>query len=724
MNGERSGSGADPVHLRNDLSGQVYGPSFQAHRIHGGITFNVQEQPRPGLDIRPDEIPPLAFRFINHLEGLAELDAWVGSGRSTDVQVGFGALYGMSGVGKTALVSRWAGQKKELFPDGQIYVDFAALRGDTEGGDVSEAVRRCLRSLGVDEACIPASLADRTVLFRSRSADRRLLVFLDNVSQPAQAAPLIPKGEGSALLVASGGPLRELALDGARMMPVKPLDRHSGMELLAERCGLAAVEADRESAELLVGLCGGLPVALHIVAARLQTEPGLTMAELAGELSDESRRLAGMSLGRERSMSAVLDLGYREFAPEKARLYRLLGWLPGTTFDVGLAAVAADLDTAHVRTLLRELAAARLLTADEDGRYRFHDLVRLHARERAEDEESGGARLDLTRRVVTHYLALTALADRAIRQDRLRVGDLARLLDTAPDPFAADGGPEPLDWLEAEHHNILAVLRAAAREEAFATEAWQLAEAFTVLFLHNRHLGDWRESLELGAAAAAAAMEPAAEARLRSLLSRPLIDLGEYDAARRALDTAAACADVSGDLVVRASVQEFTGRYWERFDLSRAMDAYRRAGELSTEAHEERGAAIAAYFLGCAQDASGNHRQALATLDGAHTRLTGLDDRRMAARVLAAMGLVHDHLGEPDEAIRTLGEAAEALRAQRATHYEAQALVALAGVRERAGADPGAVRAGLARALEIYEEGGSPQAGEVRRRMDALDGTS
>ncbi|MFJ6015443.1 NB-ARC domain-containing protein [Streptomyces sp. NPDC092952] len=722
MSGEETG-GADRVQLRNDLSGHVYGPSIQAQRIHGGITFNVQEQPRPGLDIRPDEIPPLTFAFINHVEDLAELDAWVGGGRSTGVRVGFGALYGMSGVGKTALVSRWAEEKKALFPDGQIYVDFAALRGDAEGGDVSEAVRRCLRSLGVDEMCIPESLADRTVLFRSRSADRRLLIFLDNVSQPAQAAPLIPKGEGSALLVASGGLLRELALDGARMMPVGPLDRESGLDLLTERCGSAAVEADRAAAERLVELCGGLPVALHIVAARLLTEPGLTMAGLAGELADAPRRLAGMSLGRERSVSAVLDLGYQEFPPEKARLYRLLGWLPGTTFDVGVAAVAADLDAARARTMLGELAAARLLEAGEDGRYRFHDLVRLHAGERAEAEEPGGARLALTGRVLTHYLALTALADRAIRQDRLRVGDLSGLLDTAPDPFTAGAGPAPLDWLEAEHRNILAVLRTAAREETLAAGVWQLAEVFTVLFFHNRHLGDWRESLELGAAAAAAAMEPAAEARLRSLLSRPLMDLGEYDAARRELDTAAACAEVSGDLLVRASVQEFTGRYWERFDLSHAMDAYRSAFELSTEAREERGAALAAYFLGCAQDANGDHPQALATLDGAHTRLTQLDDRRMAPRALAAIGLVHDHLGETDKAIRALGQAVAELRAQRATHYEAQALVALAGIRQRTAAAPAEVRADLARALEIYEEGGSPRAEEVRRRIDALDAT-
>ncbi|MFE3147680.1 NB-ARC domain-containing protein [Streptomyces sp. NPDC059218] len=695
----------------------VHGPSVQAQRIHGGITFNVQAQPGVGPDIRPDEVPPLPFPFVNCLLCLAELDAWLGPGRSASVKVGFGALYGMSGVGKTALVSRWADGKRDLFPNGQIYVDFAVLREEAEGEDVSEATRQCLRSLGVDESSIPASFAERTSLFRSCSSGRRLLVVLDNVSRPERVASLIPKGEGSALLVTSSSLIEELAADGARMMPVRPLDRASGLELLTERCGEAAIEADVESAERLVDLCGGLPVALHIVAARLLTNPGLTMARLAGELADESGRLAGMSLG-ERSVSAVLDLGYREFPSDVARLYRLLGWLPGTTFDVGVAAMAADIDTQSAETMLRMLVSAGLLEPVGDGRHRFHGLVRLHARERAADEEPEGERLALIRRVTTHYLALTALADRSIRLDRLRVTDLTMLLATAPDPFEVKGGQMPLDWLEAEHRNIMDVLRAAACEETLRTQVWQLSEAFTVLFYYYRHLGYWRESLELGAAAAAASLEPAAEARLRSLLSRPLMDQGKYEAARRELDAALACAEVSGDLVVRASVQEFLGRHWEHFDLARAMDAYRRALELSTAANERRGVALATFFLGCVQDADGDHGKALSTLRRAHAELTARDDPRMAARVLAAMGVAHDHLGEHDEAIRTLSVAARALREQRATHYEAQALVALAGIRERSAADPEAVRADLTRALEIYEAGFNPEAKVLRRRLE------
>ncbi|MEC4015259.1 NB-ARC domain-containing protein [Streptomyces sp. H27-D2] len=706
-------------HVRNELSGNVNGPSVQAQQIHGGITFNVQLPPPSGPETKPDQVPSLTVRFINRSADLSVLDGWFGGGNDSP-PVGLGALNGLPGVGKTAIVSRWAEKSRALFPDGQIYVDFAPLR-DGAGGDTSEAVGMCLRALGVSDTNIPGALAERVKLFRSRSADRRLLIVLDGVNQPAQVRSLVPKGAGSVLLVTSNGRLNELAaLDGARMMSLGPLDMDGGLRVLADRCGEAAVAAERPAAERLVESCGGLPVALHVVAARLLTNRRLTLTALAAELADETGRLNGMSLHGEHSVSAVLGLAYNDLPHDAARLYRLLGWLPGRTFDVGTAAVAADIDTATAESLLNVLEAASLLDVTEDGRFRFHDLVRLHAGERAAEEEPATEQQLLTTRVVTHYLVLTALADRAVREDRLRIADLSGPLRDAPDPFAAGGGPPPLAWLEAERANILAVLRAAARH-GLHTPVWQLAEGFTVLFLHHRHLGNWKESLELGAAAAAEAVAPAAEARLRSLLSRPLMDLGEYDRARAELESAVACAEVSGHPALGASVQEFFGRYWDRFDPFRATAAYRRSIELNIEAGEWRGVAIATYFLGCAQDAEGDHGKALETLRKAHQDLTACEDPRMAARATAAIGVVHEHLGDPDEAMRTLAEAARVLRAQRASHYEAQALVRLADLTERTGGRRDAVREHLAMALEIYEAGGSPEAETLRGRLEGLD---
>ncbi|MGC4908214.1 ATP-binding protein [Streptomyces cyaneofuscatus] len=103
--------GHRPGHIdaRNDLSGTIHGPVVQAATIHGGITYTVQQAPPTGLRVTPDEIPPLMVRFINRTESLAALEGCLAPGRD-DAGVGFAVLHGPPGVGKTALVSRWAEQ--------------------------------------------------------------------------------------------------------------------------------------------------------------------------------------------------------------------------------------------------------------------------------------------------------------------------------------------------------------------------------------------------------------------------------------------------------------------------------------------------------------------------------------------------------------------------------------------------------------------------------------
>ncbi|KQX50108.1 hypothetical protein ASE09_19270 [Streptomyces sp. Root66D1] len=722
-----------------------HGPAFQGSRIHGDINVTVHQHQDPAAGPapsgpRPDQVPALTAAFVNRTADLSELDRWfgppaartgtagaaaeatTGPARTATAPVGIGVLHGLPGVGKTATAWHWATTVRDQYPDGQLYVDFAALRGQT-GGDVSEAVAMCLRGLGVTDTYMPGSLQERAALFRSRTADRRLLVVLDDVGEPAQVRPLVPKGPGSAVLVTSQSPLGELVLDGARVLALRPLDRDGALRLLAERCGADTVAADPAAAEHLVALCGGLPVALRIAAARLLTDPSLTTAALAGELADETRRLDALSLGPlggDHSMSAVLNPTYRLLPPGAARLYRCLGWHPCRTHDVDASAAALGATPAETAPLLGRLAADGLLERTADGRYRMHDLVRLHARACAEAEEPADGESALVARVLTHFLVLTALADRAVRADRLRVADLDVLLDGVRDPFAAPGGPAPLGWLESRSADLLAVLRAGAATGGLDTPVWQLAEAFSVLFLHQRALGPWRESLELGAAAASSAVAPAAEARLRSLLSRPLLDLGEDDRARAALDRALACAEVAGHAVLSASVREFDGRYWDRHDPARAIASYRASLELNTRAGEARGAAIATYFLGCAQDAAGEPATALETLRTAHRLLTDCRDRRMAARATAALGIVHDHLGDTGAAMRDLEDAATTLAAEHATHYEAQALVALADLAERTGLRTAEVPDWLTRAAGIHEAGGSPLAPVLRERLRAL----
>ncbi|MFE3553878.1 NB-ARC domain-containing protein, partial [Streptomyces sp. NPDC059193] len=642
--------------ITNDLSGSVQGQLAQVGVVHGGITFNYQAEQEAAPDRHPDQVPRPPRGFVNRRQPLAELDGLLAYGDSAGCPIG--VFSGLPGIGKTAAACQWAHTNKPRFPSGQIFIDFAGLRAGT-GADVSEALAICLRALGVRDQYLPAGLADRTALYRDLSAKQRMLVVLDDVTHPAQVKALVPQGPGSAVVATSTWRLGELVLDGAALFQLEALGTDSSLELLSVLCGPQRIADEADAAARLADLCGGLPLALRICGARLLTQRRLTIGALVTELFDEQRRLSRIAVSsahEERTVSAALELAYRNLPESAARMYRVLGLLPGLSFDAAVAAAAAGPGTAdRVQEALDVLEAASMLAVTDGGRYTLHGLVRLHARDTARALDPPDAERDTVRRVAGHYLALTLAADLAVRADRLRIVQLAGDVG-APGPGAVgpfDGGTDPgrdaIRWLEAERVNILAVLRAAA---AFGLDrtVWQTAEVFTVLFLHHRHLADWRESLELGAEAARRDGNPAAEARLRSLLSRPLLDLGRDEAAKVQLDLAEQRAVESGHLVLQASVQEFLGRYWDGHDPARAVEAYRTSLALNAEAGEERGEALARHFLGCAHSAAGNHAAALTALARAREAFLSLGDGRMAARSLADTGRVLARTGAPAEA--------------------------------------------------------------------------
>lgn len=78
-------------------------------------------------------------------------------------------------------------------------------------------------------------------------------------------------------------------------------------------------------------------------------------------------------------LGPLLDRSYVELPERQARLYRLCAWEPGT-FGVPVAAAIAGEPDCDVEDALDDLVEKSLLTEVGDYAFRFHDLVRAHAR--------------------------------------------------------------------------------------------------------------------------------------------------------------------------------------------------------------------------------------------------------------------------------------------------------------------------------------------------------
>ncbi|OLS98476.1 hypothetical protein BJF90_09460 [Pseudonocardia sp. CNS-004] len=199
----------------------------------------------------------------------------------------------MAGVGKTALAVQAAHRVAARYPDGQIYLDLHGYAQDERPLDPAEALDRVLRSLGVPDDRIPPDLDDRAALYRSRLAGRRTLIVLDNAAAEAHVVPLLPGTPGNLVLVTSR---RLLAgLDQSHSLTLDLLPRGDAVTLFTLAAGTAAGEPDAPLAEL-VELCGRLPLAVRVAAARLRSRPTWTVAHLidacgsAGTCSRSSRR--------------------------------------------------------------------------------------------------------------------------------------------------------------------------------------------------------------------------------------------------------------------------------------------------------------------------------------------------------------------------------------------------------------------------------------------------
>ncbi|MBF9073060.1 hypothetical protein [Streptacidiphilus fuscans] len=749
--------------ISNSVTGGSHGTVVQMGSVYGTVTIN-NGQSAPGAELPSGawEVPAGAPLLVDRAQERAGLGAWFRGAAPGVARTA--VVSGLHGVGKRELVRHIAHSLTDRHPEWQLYVDYAAAAevGPAPGegassvvglGDPDRALARCLSSLGLAEEHQPASPKERLAEFRRRCAGKQVLIVVENAATAAQIRMLTPGVPGSAVLATSRRYLGELKLDGARLLRLGPLDPEAGAELLTALMDDPVQAAEHQAAIVeVVALCGGLPLAIQVMAARLALHPGMTPARLAEELRDESVRLDAFTLADpdsddlrgsgsaddplqegERSVRRPLDLAYRDLTPEQAAVYRVVGLLPVASFDAAVVAAALAVDAASIRRVLDHLVRTCLLEAVGDGRFQVHPLVRLHARECAQREPQASPRptgqaAEVLARVTEHYLVLAAQADRAVRLDRLRVSDLDGLIEGRANPFAVQGdnaGQVALAWLGRERDALLAVLREASGERVLADLVWPLAEALTVLFLHDRRLQEWQESLRIGVDAAVAASSDAGEARLRSMRSRPLLDLGRDDEAIRELDLAAEHAARSGHALLAASVHEMLGRYWLEHDPARAVAVFTRTVELNLAVPDDRGTALARLFLGVALNAAGEPAQALAALDRARAELEQLPtpDGRMAARARAAAGESYRLLGDLPRSREELRRAARGLHEHEATAYEADTRCLLAEVLLMLDpTDTSTARTELEQARQIYELGGNPKAVAVTARLGGLNG--
>ena len=307
-----------------------------------------------------------------------------------------GLITGSGGMGKTTLAIRAAHVLRPDFPGGVFFIDLLGM--SPRPAAAADALRLLLRTLGLVDEQIPDDVRERASVYRSLLRDRQALVVLDNAGSEEQVRPLLPGDGASRALITSK---RLLAgLEGVRRLGLGPLSLPESTELLTGILGQRAAADQEPALNRLAELCEGMPLALRIIGNRLVSRPGWDAAVLAARLADEEHRLDQFKAG-DLKIATAFAMSYEQLADAARRVFRRLAVVPGADFDAALAAVVGEVPPEVAWDALDELVDLGLLLDSTGGRYRFHDLVRLFARTRLEEEESPAEREALTARVTS-----------------------------------------------------------------------------------------------------------------------------------------------------------------------------------------------------------------------------------------------------------------------------------------------------------------------------------
>lgn len=597
--------------------------------------LNASFPPLRSLSRRLDNLPPSRTTFVGRARDITRVAEKLRDGSLI-------TLSGIGGTGKTRLAIEVASAARDAFPDGVWMVELAPL---TDPALVSRAVAD---AVGIGEE--PGRSLDATLC--ARLHERCLLLLFDNCEHVLDGAAsladkLLDHCPSVKILATSREPL---TIDGEQIWPVAPLDipvvprsglswddserlrDYESVQLFEERAlaVLPSFRVDATNADpvaRIVSRLEGLPLAIELAAARVQTLPP---QQLANRLEDRFRYLTGgsrMALPKHRTLRAAIDWSYDLLNQAERALLARLSVFRGSFELASAEAVSAGppIETQTIVELLSSLVLKSLVELNEESRYRLLETVREYAAQKLLD--SGEA--------FTYW-------------ERHR----DRYIELAESSAVALTGPEQGEWLkrlEEEHDNFRIALEWSL-EQRDAVSALRLSGALGRFWSIHGHSNDGRAWL-----GQALACDPRAPTELRAEATRWAGHLartqGDLDAAQEYLDLSLALFEQAGDQRGIAAARNALGILANvRGDTVDARAHWKKSLACFRQLADQRGIAAVLANLGLLERTLGAHQRSRELLEESLLILREVGDKGGISSVVNNLAVEAFDRGEFDRA--------------------------------------------------------------------------
>ena len=441
-----------------------------------------------------------------------------------------------------------------------------------------------------------------------------------------------------------------LGLLDARLLDLDNLAPQDAVEMLDRvlrlgRPGDTRITDHPDEAARIAQLCGGLPLALRIIAALLKENSHRPLAKMAADLEDERTRLDEFSYA-DTTVRAAFDLSYQRLDQERARLFRLLSVNPGPRTSTCAAGVLADVDQPTARRGLEALARAHLIDHDSNyGQWRMHDLLRLYAQQLSDAHADVDGRDQACDRLLRYYLDTANAAN-----DHLQ----ALPGSAVPTDFTDREGA--LAWLDAECPSLVAAITMAV-ETGQDQIAVRLPITLAQYFYGRRRFDDILATTMISRDAACRLGERGIEAVALNNHGAALAEMRRFEEAITAHQDAAAIFRETGDQFgegnalcnLGAALTE-VGRFEE------AITADQDAAAIFREAGNRQREGMALDNLGIALEEVGRFEEAITVHQDAVTIGRETGDRYGQGMALCNLGMALKAAGRFEEAITAYQE--------------------------------------------------------------------